>query len=551
MPGVVDGRGTNSDEGCFGPKVLAYTGIMQRLSGLDASFLYFETPSQLLHVTVLIKLDPSSVPGGYGFEKFKAELDRRVKYMPPLRRKLQDSVLNLDHPVWVEAKDFDIEKHVHRIAVPSPGGEKELGDLAGHFAGIALDRKAPLWEIWVIEGLKGGEIGVLVKMHHSTVDGVSGANFITQLCSLTPDSDLLEEKYLDVNAGGYGAVEVLLGGAISTAAKPFRFVSLLPHTVGLVPKWIMRARKGEAMPAPFSAPRTRFNKTITGHRSIAFGETDLARIKQVKKAFGCTVNDIVLTLAASAMRKYLIAKDELPSNSLVAMVPMSVHGMSNRPGTNHVSGMFMSMATAQEDPIKRLRVIAKSTDVAKKHNDTIDADLLTDWAQFAAPSVFGAAVRMYSKLRLAEKHPTVHNLVISNVPGPDFPLYFLGAKITAMYPMGPVFHGAGLNLTVVSMDGTLYTGFIGCREMESDLWPLIDYMEEALQEYEELAENYERAQKEEEQNSSTGDADSDAPEDIDELDYEDGAPDASIKEMGSALGSLAEKAAKEKLRTRR
>lgn len=520
---------------------------MQRLSGLDASFLYFETPSQLLHVTVLITVDPSSVPGGYDFEKFKAELDRRIKYMPPLRRKLQDSVLNLDHPVWVEDKDFDIDKHVHRIAVPSPGGKKEFGDLAAHFAGIALDRKAPLWELWVMEGLEGGEIGVLVKMHHSTVDGVSGANFITQLCSLTPDSDLLEEKNLDVHAGGYGAVEVLLGGAMSTVAKPFQFLSLLPHTMSLLPRWVMRARKGEAMPAPFSAPRTRFNKTITGHRTIAFGATDLSRIKRVKKTFGCTVNDIVLTLVASAMRKYLISKDELPGNSLVAMVPMSVHGMSNRPGTNHVSGMFMSLATAQEDPVKRLRVIAKSTDVAKKHNDTIDADLLTDWAQFAAPSVFGAAVRTYSKLRLAEKHPTVHNLVISNVPGPDFPLYLLGAKITAMYPMGPVFHGAGLNLTVVSMDGTLYSGFIGCREIEADLWPLIDYMEEALQEYEELAGRFENVQ----DAQGEGAEKVECKEDLDQLDYENDTPDESVKDMGSALGSLAEKAAKQKLRTRR
>ena len=520
---------------------------MQRLSGLDASFLYFETPSQLLHVTVLITLDPSSVPGGYDFEKFKAELDRRIEYMPPLRRKLQDSILNLDHPVWVEAKDFDIDKHVHRIAVPSPGGKKEFGDLAAHFAGIALDRKSPLWEMWVMEGLAGGEVGVLVKMHHSTVDGVSGANFITQLCSLTPDSDLLEEKNRDIHAGGYGAVEVLLGGAMSTVAKPFQFMSLLPHTVGLLPKWVLRARKGEAMPAPFSAPRTRFNKTITGHRTIAYGATDLSRVKRVKNTFGCTVNDIVLTLVASALRKYLISKDELPRNSLVAMVPMSVHGMSNRPGTNHVSGMFMSLATAQEDPVKRLRVIAKSTDVAKKHNDTIDADLLTDWAHFAAPSVFGAAVRTYSKLRLAEKHPTVHNLVISNVPGPDFPLYFLGAKITAMYPMGPVFHGAGLNLTVVSMDGTLYSGFIGCREMEGDLWPLIDYMEEALQEYEELAEKFEKVQ------ATRGeDADRiDSEEPVGQSDLEDGAPDESVKDMGSALGSLAEKSAKHNLGSRR
>ncbi len=460
---------------------------MQRLSGLDASFLYFETPSQPLNVCVLVKVDPSSIPGGYSFEKLKAQFDQRIKYMPPLRRKLHNSVLNLDHPVWIEADDFDIDKHVHRIAVPGDAGDKEVGDLVAHFAGLPIDRSAPMWDVWVVEGLKTGEVAMIIKMHHATVDGVSGANIITQLCSLTPDTELLDEKQLDVGAGGFGAVEVLLGGAISTLAKPFHFVSLLPGTVKVLPKWVLRARRGQAMPAPFSAPRTRFNGTITGHRAVSYGQFDFARIRRVKKAFNCTVNDVVLALASTALRRYLVEKDELPKNSLVSMVPMSVHGVSTRPGTNHVSGMFMSLATSQEDPIKRLRVIAKSTDIAKKHNDTIDADLLTDWAQFAAPSIFGAAVRTYSKLRLAEKHPVVYNLVVSNVPGPNFPLYFLGARITAMYPLGPAFHGAGLNLTVVSLDGSVYAGFIGCREMESDLWPLIGYMKEALDEYEELA----------------------------------------------------------------
>lgn len=521
---------------------------MQRLSGLDASFLYFETPTQPLHVCVLIKVDPSSVPGGYEFEKLKRQFDDRVRYMPPLRRKLHNSILNLDHPVWVEADDFDIDKHVHRIAVPGAAGDKELSDLVGHFAGIPIDRSGPLWEVWVMEGLDSGEVAFLVKMHHSTVDGVSGANIITQLCSLTPETDLVDEKQLEVHSGGYGAVEVLLGGVISTIAKPFHFASLLPGTAKLLPKWVLRARRGEAMPAPFSAPRTRFNGTITGHRATAFGRFDLDRVRRVKKAFNCTVNDVILALAASATRSYLLRVGELPKNSLIAMVPMSVHGISQRPGTNHVSGMFMSLATSQEDPIKRLRVIAKSTDVAKKHNDTIDADLLTDWAQFAAPSIFGAAVRAYSKLRLAEKHPVVYNLVVSNVPGPNFPLYFLGARITAMYPMGPAFHGAGLNLTVVSLDGGIYAGFIGCREMESNLWPLIEDMSAALDEYEELAAQMEQLAE------TTDDGAEEADDDSDE-DGADGATECEkvedIEELGKKLGRVAEGTGRKKLSTQR
>lgn len=528
---------------------------MQRLSGLDASFLYFETPSQLLHVCVLLTMEPSTVPGGYNFDTFKAELADRIRYMPPLRRKLHDSFLNLDHPVWVEDEEFDINRHVHRIAVPSPGSERELGELVSHVAGLPLDRAVPLWDIWVIEGLQGGEIAVFAKMHHSTVDGVSGANIISQLCSLEPEGSLVDDKNLAINAGGYGVVEVVLGGLFTAITKPFSFLSLLPGTVSLLPKWIVRARRGEAMPAPFSAPRTRFNSNITGHRTVSFGSIDFARVRHIKNAFECTVNDVVLALASSALRRFLDELGELPSNSLVAMAPMSVHGMSKRPGTNHVSGMFMSLATAQPDPLKRLQIIARSTRVAKEHNATINADLLTDWAQFAAPSVFGAAVRMYSKLRLADRHPVVHNLVISNVPGPNFPMYFLGARITSMYPMGPVFHGAGLNLTVISMDGGLFFGFIGCEDMCADLWPLQRYIEEAADEYEQLANDHLAAAADHDddgtdavaaeaaETTDSAEADDDtAADDTAMVDRDDnGIEDADeLRMLGEQLGGLAE-----------
>ena len=534
---------------------------MQRLSGLDASFLYFETPSQLLHVCVLLTIDTSTVPGGYDFEKFKAELADRVRYMPPLRRKLHDSFLNLDHPVWVEDEDFDINRHVHRIAVPTPGSKRELGELVSHVAGLPLDRTTPLWDIWVMEGLSDGQVAVMAKMHHSTVDGVSGANIISQLCSLEPEGTLVDEKNLEVNAGGYGVVEVVLGGFFTAISKPFSFMSLLPSTLSLLPKWVARARRGEAMPAPFSAPRTRFNGHITGHRTVSFGGIDFQRVRNIKNAFDCTVNDVVLALASSALRRLLNELGELPSNSLVAMAPMSVHGISKRPGTNHVSGMFMSLATAQPDPLKRLQTIACSTRVAKEHNATIDADLLTDWAQFAAPSVFGAAVRMYSKLRLAERHPVVHNLVISNVPGPNFPMYFLGARITSMYPMGPIFHGAGLNLTVISMDGGLFFGFIGCEEMCADLWPLQEYIEEAAQEYEQLAAEIE-AQTEAELAASDGALYAIHPDktepDSDSIDDEicdsdgNGIPDEEeIRLLGKHLAEVAEFGTRTKIRSSR
>lgn len=466
---------------------------MQRLSGLDASFLYFETRSQLLHVCGLIVLDVSGMEDGYSFEALRTELRRRITAMPPFRRKLHDSLLNVDHPVWVEAEDFDIDHHLHRVGIPEPGGDHELAELCAHLGSQPIDRSMPLWQMYVIEGLPDGRVAVFAKMHHSTVDGVTGANMLSQLCTLTPDEPELDEELVEETAGGSGALELAVGGALSRLATPWRLASLLPGTVGVLPSWINRARKGLAMPAPFTAPRTPFNRTITGHRSISYASVDLADIKRVKNAFGTTVNDVVLAVCSTALRKYLDDRDALPRKPLIAMVPMSVHAAESRPGTNRVSGMFMSLATDIDDPVGRLEAIRDANTVAKDHTDALDANLLTDWAQFAAPSVFGSAVRMYSRLRLSERHPVVHNLVISNVPGPNFPLYFLGAKIEKMLPLGPVFHGAGLNCTVMSLDGSLHFGFIGCRDLVPDPWPLANAVEDALAEFVVAAEEREKS----------------------------------------------------------
>ncbi len=455
---------------------------MQRLSGLDASFLYFETRSQLLHVCGLIVLDVSEMPDGYSFGALRDELSRRITAMPPFRRKLHDSLLNVDHPVWVEDEEFDIDHHLHRVGIPAPGGDHELAELCAHLAGQPIDRSMPLWQMYVIEGLQDGRVAVFAKMHHSTVDGVTGANMLSQLCTLTPEDPDLDEELVGQSAGGSGALELAVGGALSRLATPWRLASLLPGTLGVLPSWINRARKGLAMPAPFTAPRTPFNRTITGHRSISFASVDLADVKRVKNAFGTTVNDVVLAVCSTALRKYLDGLDALPRKPLIAMVPMSVHAAESRPGTNRVSGMFMSLATDIDDPVGRLEAIRDANTVAKDHTDALDANLLTDWAQFAAPSVFGSAVRMYSRLRLSERHPVVHNLVVSNVPGPNFPLYFLGAKIEKMMPMGPVFHGAGLNCTVMSLDGRLHFGFIGCKDLVPDPWLLANAVEDALAE---------------------------------------------------------------------
>ena len=458
---------------------------MDRLSGLDASFLYLESGAQLMHVCGLIVVDPATIPGGYDFDQFKEELSRRVSDVAMFNRKLKLVPGKIDFPVWVLDEEFDIERHVHRLAVPSPGGERELSEVAGHLAGIPLDRTRPLWEMYVIEGLASGQIAVFSKMHHSSVDGVSGSNMISYLCSLEADAPPLEtadDPSASASARVPSDLELVGRGVVSTVTKPWQLAKLVTPTVRTIADTVSRARQGTAMAAPLTAPRTSFNGTITGHRSIAFTDISLDDIKAIKNAVpGATVNDVVLALSGGALRRYLQDRGELPDSSLLASVPVSVHGETKRTGgRNKVSTIFCKLGTDLEDPRERITAMAEANAQAKEHHKAVPADTLQEWADFAAPRTFGLAVRMVSDLRLAERGPVIHNLVISNVPGPPVPLYFIGARIDALYPLGPVFHGAGLNITVMSNNGEMHIGAIACRELMPRVWDLADQFQAEL-----------------------------------------------------------------------
>jgi diacylglycerol O-acyltransferase len=457
---------------------------MQRLSGLDASFLYLETAKQPLHVCSILEIDISTIPGGYTFDRLRDALGLRIKAMPEFREKLADNRLNLDHPVWVEDNDFDVHRHLHRIGLPSPGGRTELGEICGHIASLPLDRSRPLWEMWVIENVAGTDahggdrLAVMTKVHHAGVDGVTGANLMSQLCTTEADApppDPVE------GVGGASDLEIALGGAVKFATRPMKLVNMLPSTLSTVLDTAKRARNGLTMAAPFAAPQTAFNASVTGHRNVAFAQLDLEDVKTVKNHFGVKLNDVVMALVSGVLRRFLLDRGELPDSTLVAMVPVSVHDKSDRPGRNQVSGMFSSLETNIEDPAERLRAIADANSVAKQHSAAIGATLLQDWSQFAAPAVFGIAMRVYASSRLTSAKP-VHNLVVSNVPGPQVPLYFLGAEVKAMYPLGPIFHGSGLNITVMSLTGKLDVGLISCPELLPDLWDMADDFLVALEE---------------------------------------------------------------------
>lgn len=425
--------------------------------------------------------------GGYRFSTFREKLAERVAAIPEFRRKLHNSPLNLLHPVWVEDEVFDVDRHLHRVAVPSPGDRETLAELCAHFAGQPLDRARPLWEMYVIEGVADGGVAVLLKMHHATVDGVSGANLIAYLCGLEPDS-LLPLPGSGDNPTPPSHLDLLRSSVTSLARRPVEIAKLLPDLFGMAPRWLGRTLKRTGMPVPFTAPRTSLNSTITGLRTVAYASLDLDDVKVVKNVFNVTVNDVVLALCSGALRRYLEARGELPDGPLVATVPVSVSDRTETgTGSNQVSAFFASLPTQLPDPAARIYALAESNRVAKEHHFSIKADMLQDWAQFAGPRVFGLAVRAYSALRLAEKHPVVHNLVISNVPGPPMPLYLLGAQVTGMYPLGPVFHGAGLNVTVISNAGRVDIGLLGARELVPELWTLADLIQTEMKDLLEAA----------------------------------------------------------------
>ncbi len=445
---------------------------MERLSGLDASFLYLETPEQLMHVCGLLLLDVSTMPGGYDFATLKAEIARRVSGVPAFRHKLRHVPFDLDHPVWVDDPDFDIDRHVYQMALPSPGDTATLEALCGELAGIPLKRSRPLWEMAVIEGLADGRVAVFTKMHHAGVDGVSGAGLIAHLCTLEPELPPVGEPALRAEETPEpGALGLFGRGLANALVRPARLVGMVRPTTELVARTVSRARQGTAMAAPLTAPRTSFNGTIGAGRVVAFADLPLERIKQVKRHIeGATVNDVVLALSGGALRRYLIERGELPEQSLLASVPVSVHETSLRSGgSNKVSSLFARLGTDLADPLARVSALAASNRNAKEHHKAIPADTLQDWAEFAAPRLFGFGVRMVAGLRLAERGPVIHNLVISNVPGPPIPMYFMGALIDGLYPFGPIFHGAGLNITVMSQNGMVHIGLIGCRRALGDL----------------------------------------------------------------------------------
>jgi diacylglycerol O-acyltransferase len=461
---------------------------MQRLSGLDAGFLYMETPTSFMHVASLIVVDPASSPVPWDFDRVRELYRQRLDQAPPFRRRLVEVPLGIHHPLWIEDPDFNLDWHLRHIMLPKPGGTAELTRLVADLVAIPLDRTRPLWEAWVIEGLANGHAGLLTKVHHAAIDGASGEELMIALLDLTPQMEQKPAPETPWQPDRLPTDTEMLGyGLWSLAQQPALAVKTIRNTVEVALQLRDRFAPAESpTPSlPLTAPRTCFNHTLTPNRSLGLQTLSLSRVKAVKNAAGCTVNDVVLALCAGALRVYLDERGEHPEQPLLAMVPVSVRSTDEQGALgNKVSTAFASLATDIDDPVERLRTIHESMATAKEAQELIGADALQNWVEFAAPAVAAQAARLYTSLHLADRHRPLFNVTISNVPGPPFPLYVAGARVVATNPIGPIFDGAGLNITVMSYLDRLDFGLLACPDLLPDVDHLADAISDALVELE-------------------------------------------------------------------
>ena len=438
-----------------------------------------------MHVCGMAVYDPSDAPEGWSFEQVRDVYRSRLHLAPPFRQRLVEVPFGLHHPLWIEDPDFDIDHHLNQVTCPAPGGPRELAELASRLVAIQLDRSRPLWEMWIIDGLEHGHVAVLSKVHHAAIDGASGAELTVATLDMGPEIAVYEPETEWVPDHVPNEAELLGYAATSLARQPVRVARSLQRSIGAGLDIRRRNRQPEAEPppAPFAAPRTSFNVALSRHRSFSSATLSLPDVKSVKNAFGTTVNDVILALCASTLRGYLDGRDEHPDAPLVAMVPISVRTQEqNGDMGNQVSSALTSLATDVDDPVERLLTISKGMRQVKAQQELIGATTLQDWAEFAAPAVFGRAARLYSRTKMANRHRPLFNLTISNVPGPPFPLYLAGGRMVHNYPMGPIYDGGGLNMTVMSYLDQLDFGIMACPDAIDDVWALADGLQAALDE---------------------------------------------------------------------
>lgn len=456
---------------------------VKRLTPSDAFFLYAESRETMMHVAGMMPFSPPrDAPPDY-MRALMDEIRAGVAVHAPWNQRLRTpEILRNPLQTWVEDTDVDLEYHVRRSALPSPGDERELGVLVSRLHGHPIDFHRPPWELHLIEGLEGGRFAMYVKMHHSLIDGFTAMRMLAN--ALTPDAEERERPlFFAIPPPARRVREPAPEGAVIESAALPELMAAVREQYGAA-KTVMRAlmkvaQRDSDLITPRQAPQCVLNGRIGRNRRFATAQLDLARIKAIAKTAGGTLNDVILALASASLRRYLGERDELPTVPLVAMLPVSIRPKDDAGGGNALGAILATLATTVDDPAERLAAIVASTTTAKQQLQGMSpAAILQYSALLIAPMMLQMIPGAAGRLR-----PTF-NVVISNVPGPEHPLYFRGARLEASYPMSIPIHGQALNITCNSYAGRVCFGFTGCRDTLPHLQRLAVYCTEALGELE-------------------------------------------------------------------
>ena len=459
---------------------------MNHLSGMDASFLHLETPEMPMHVGSLQIADlPEAYSGDY-YEDVKRWMATRMHLASVFQRKLALMPFDLANPVWVDDEDVDLDYHVRHVILPRPGTLEQLEKYVARPHSSLLDRSRPLWEIYVIEGLNTGQVAIYNKMHHAAIDGQAGVAIAKALLSDSAEPAPIKPPRPRPRTNQYQlGVAELAGAAISNALtqyiKLFKSLPVVGRAVAseIYPVSETDGKRHLGLPEGFAlGPKTPLNVAITNQRSFAARSLPLAAVKLMAKRSGASLNDVVLAICAGALKRYLADHDCVPTKPLIAGVPVSLREAGNTDPNNQVSMMMVNLATTTEDPIERLMAINASSNLGKKLQLSVKGAMPTDFPSLGVPWLMSGLVSLYGRSRLANRLPPIANVAISNVPGPQFPLYFAGARLAGFFSVSIPGHGIALNMTVQSYNGSLEVGLTACRRALPDVADLADYVVE-------------------------------------------------------------------------
>ncbi len=445
---------------------------MERLTGLDATFVHAQTSVIHMHTLKVAIVDALPGLGENTFERFRDEFAARLHLLPPFRRRIVQVPFGFHHPVWIEDPNFDLDFHLRRVAVPAPGGREEMDALVADIASHPLDHRHPLWEIWRLEGLADGGVAYVAKIHHALADGIAAAHMLANVMSAEPETarppaadDAWQPEPMPTKT------RLLTDAFVDHLRKLVELMPLIARTLAGFWRVVRHRLAGGVRPSmPFDGPKTALNRRLTAARSFATTDLSLEELRTMKSALGVTMNDVVLTIVGGALKQFLEERGDSVRGSLIAAVPVATSGADDprRLAGNRLSNLFASLCTDIDDPVDRAHAIHEKMEVAKAAHQRLGPSIMQDWVEYLPPRPYAWITRTYSRLGLSTYHRPAANVIVSNVRGPAEHLYVSATELRSLYSVGPIVEGIGVNVTAWSCADKVSFAVIAGRETIPD-----------------------------------------------------------------------------------